>query len=191
VDPVLVLASGSPRRAAILRSLGVPFRVAISGVDESLRLGEGGAEAAERLACEKAAAIAASESLPVLAADTVVLLGEQILGKPESPAEAAHMLRALGGRTHDVVTGVCLVAAGAARSAVDRTRVTFATLSEGAIDWYVATGEPFDKAGGYHIDGRGAALIEGVDGSPSNVAGLPVHLVLRLARESGLRLGPP
>jgi nucleoside triphosphate pyrophosphatase len=191
MDPVLVLASGSPRRAGILRSLGVPFRVAVSGVDESLRPGEGASEAAERLAREKAAAVSASESLPVLAADTVVVLGTQILGKPESKADAARMLRALGGRTHEVVTGVCLVAAGATRSAVDRTRVTFVRLTDEAIDWYVATGEPFDKAGGYHIDGSGAALIQGVEGSPSNVAGLPVQVVLRLARESGLVLGPP
>ncbi len=134
--------------------------------------------------------MSASESLPVLAADTVVVLGTQILGKPESKADAARMLRALGGRTHEVVTGVCLVAAGAMRSAVDRTRVTFVTLTDEAIDWYVATGEPFDKAGGYHIDGSGAALIQGVEGSPSNVAGLPVQVVLRLARQSGPRPRP-
>jgi septum formation protein len=191
VDPILVLASASPRRAGLLRALGISFRVEVSGVDESLRPNEAAAEAAERLAREKAAAVAASEALPVLAADTVVVLGTEILGKPESRDDAARMLRVLSGRTHEVVTGVCLARGGALRSAIERTRVTFAPLTEAAIEWYVATGEPLDKAGGYHIDGFGAALIEAVDGSPSNVAGLPVRLVLRLARESGLAFGPP
>jgi nucleoside triphosphate pyrophosphatase len=191
VDPILVLASASPRRAGLLRALGISFRVEVSGVDESLRPNEAAAEAAERLAREKAAAVAASEALPVLAADTVVVLGTEILGKPESRDDAARMLRVLSGRTHEVVTGVCLARGGALRSAIERTRVTFAPLTEAAIQWYVATGEPLDKAGGYHIDGFGAALIEAVDGSPSNVAGLPLRLVLRLARESGLAFGPP
>jgi septum formation protein len=89
------------------------------------------------------------------------------------------------------VTGVALAAAGTLRSGVERTAVLFASLSEEQIDWYVATGEPFDKAGGYHVDGGGAAFIESLSGSPSNVAGLPVRLLLRLAREAGLVLGPP
>jgi septum formation protein len=191
MTPVLVLASASPRRASILRALGVPFQVSVSGVDETLHPGEPAADAAERLAREKAAAVASAESLPVLAADTMVVLGDVILGKPDTPEEAARMVRMLSGKTHDVVTGVCLARDGVLRSAVDRTRVTFAALSDASVDWYVSTGEPYDKAGGYHIDGYGAALIESVSGSPSNVAGLPVLLVLRLARASGLRLGPP
>jgi septum formation protein len=188
---VLVLASASPRRAAILAGLGLSFRVEVSGVGEELRADEGAAEAAERLAREKAVAVAARERVPVLAADTVVSVEGAILGKPESPADAARMLRILGGRTHDVITGVCVAASGVLRSGVESTRVAFAPLTDAQIEWYVETGEPLDKAGAYHVDGLGASFIEGVAGSPSNVAGLPVRLVLRLARESGLVLGPP
>jgi septum formation protein len=190
-DPVLVLASASPRRAAILAGLGISFRVVVSGVGEELRASEGAAQAAERLAREKAAAVAAREAMPVLAADTVVAVDGAILGKPESRGDAARMLRVLGGRAHDVVTGVCIAAGGVLRSGVETTRVAFAPLTDAEIAWYVETGEPLDKAGAYHVDGLGASFIEGVAGSPSNVAGLPVRLVLRLARESGLVLGPP
>jgi len=190
-EPALVLASASPRRAAILTALGIPFRVAVSGVEEELLANEGAAEAAERLARAKAAAVATREVVPVLAADTVVTLDGAVLGKPESRGDAARMLRVLGGRTHEVITGVCLAAVGKVRSGVDLTRVTFAPLTEAQIDWYVGTGEPLDKAGAYHVDGIGASFVESVDGTPSNVAGLPVRLVLRLARESGLTLGPP
>lgn len=191
MEPLLVLASASPRRAALLSALGIPFRVVVSGVDESLRPGEDGAAAAERLARAKAEAVAGADGLPVLGADTVVLCDGAILGKPESTADAARMLRALSGRTHEVVTGVALAAAGTLRSGVERTAVRFASLSAEQIDWYVATGEPFDKAGAYHVDGGAAAFIESLSGSPSNVAGLPVRLLLRLAREAGLVLGPP
>jgi septum formation protein len=100
------------------------------------------------------------------------------------------MLRTLSGRSHEVVTGVCLSDGAASRSAVETTVVTFAPLSPAEIAWYVATGEPLDKAGAYHVDGRGALFVSSVSGSPSNVAGLPVRLVLRLAREAGLRWGP-
>ena len=193
MEPLLVLASASPRRARILAALGVPFRVSAADVDESLRAGEAPEEAAERLAREKAARIAAGESLPVLAADTIVVCQGRALGKPGSPAEARDMLALLSGRTHDVVTGVCLAlggARGSARSGIERTAVTFAPLSAPEIDWYVASGEPFDKAGGYHVDGRGALFIKRIEGSPSNVAGLPVRLVLELARAAGVPLGP-
>lgn len=187
----LVLASASPRRARILSELGVSFRVAPSHLPEELLPGESGAAAAERLACAKAAAAAASETLPVLAADTVVLCQGRVLGKPESEPEAAAMLRALQGRTHEVVTGLCLIADGSSRSGIATTRVRFRAMSEAEIAWYVATGEPLDKAGGYHVDGKGALFIEAVEGSPSNVAGLPVALLLRLVREAGLALGLP
>jgi septum formation protein len=191
VEPRLVLASASPRRARILESLGIPFRVAVSAVDETLRPDESGEAAVERLARDKASSVAAREPLPVLAADTEVLCDGRILGKPGSAAEAMAMLARLSGRTHDVVTGVCLIADGAVRSAVERTAVTFAPLSETDRAWYVATGEPMDKAGGYHVGGRGALFVESIVGSPSNVAGLPVRLVLRLVREAGLDLGLP
>jgi septum formation protein len=187
----LVLASASPRRARILRGLGVRFRVQVSNADESLRPGEDGAAAVERLARSKALAVAAREPLPVLAADTEVLCDGRVLGKPADEADAVAMLRRLQGRAHDVVTGVCVVSAGVARSGVERSVVRFAPMTEGELAWYAATGEPLDKAGGYHVDGKGALFVETVEGSPSNVAGLPVRLLLRLVREAGLDLGLP
>jgi septum formation protein len=101
------------------------------------------------------------------------------------------MLRLLAGRTHQVVTGVCLLAGGQARSGTETSAVTFAPMQEREVEWYVASGEPADKAGGYHIDGRGALFVTRVSGSPSNVAGLPVRLVLELVRQAGLNLGLP
>jgi septum formation protein len=191
LEPRLVLASASSRRARILRDLGVSFRVLVSHEDESLRPGEDGAAAVERLARAKALAVAPGELLPVLAADTEVLCDGHILGKPADEQDALAMLRRLQGRAHEVVTGVCVVSRGVARSGVERSVVRFAPMSERELAWYVATGEPFDKAGGYHVDGKGALFIETVEGSPSNVAGLPVRLLLRLVREAGLALGLP
>jgi len=191
LEPKLVLASASPRRARILRDLGITFRVVVSDEDESLRPGEEGAAAVERLARAKAAAVGRRETLPVLAADTEVVCDGHVLGKPGTAEEALAMLARLAGRAHEVVTGVCLLANGACRSGIERTTVRFAPMTDAERAWYVATGEPMDKAGGYHVDGRGALFIEEVTGSPSNVAGLPVRLVLRLAREAGLDLGLP
>jgi septum formation protein len=163
----------------------------VSEVPEDLRPGEAPADAAERLGRAKAAAVAAREDLPVLAADTIVVCDEAILGKPASDAEAAAMLRRLSGRTHEVLTGVCLIRGSDVRSGVERTAVTLTGLSEADIAWYVATGEPRDKAGAYHVDGRGALFITRIDGSPSNVAGLPIGLLRRLAREANVDLGFP
>jgi septum formation protein len=191
LEPRLVLASASPRRARILRDLGVPFRVVVSHADESLVPGEEAGAAVERLARAKALAVAGGEGLPVLGADTEVLCDGGVLGKPGDAREAEAMLRRLAGRTHEVVTGVCVVHQGAARSGVERTSVRFAPMSDREIAWYAGTGEPLDKAGAYHVDGRGALFVEAVLGSPSNVAGLPVRLVLRLSRELGLDLGLP
>jgi len=183
-----VLASASPRRARILESLGVAFRVRAADIDESLLPGEDGAAAAERLARLKALAVSPLETLPVLAADTLVLCDGQVLGKPASVADARLTLRGLAGRSHEVVTGVCLVAAGTTRSALERTTVTLGGMNDAEIEWYVATGEPMDKAGGYHVDGLGALFVASVEGSPSNVEGLPVRLVSRLLAEAGVRL---
>jgi len=191
LEPRLVLASASPRRARILRGLGVSYRVLVSHEDESLRPGEDGAAAVERLARATALAVARGETMPVLAADTEVLCDGRVLGKPADERDAIAMLRRLQGRAHDVVTGVCLVAGGVARSGVERSVVRFAPMSERELAWYAATGEPLDKAGGYHVDGKGALFVETVEGSPSNVAGLPVRLLLRLVREAGLDLGLP
>ena len=189
MTPRLVLASASPRRAHILRSLGVPFRVLVVEVDESLLPGEPAERAAERLARTKAEAVR-GETLPVLAADTLVVSNGRALGKPASRDEAAAMLRELAERTHFVVTGVCLKNGDRVVSGVEQTAVRFAPMSDQEIVWYVATGEPDDKAGAYHVDGRAALFIESVEGSPSNVAGLPVRLLLRLARQAGVPLGP-
>lgn len=169
----------------------MPFRVVVSHQDESLVSGEDGAAAVERLARAKAEAVARAESLPVLAADTEVLLDGHILGKPRDAEDAVLMLGRLSGREHEVVTGVCLASGGALRCGVERSVVRFAAMSEAERRWYAATGEPLDKAGGYHVDGRGALFIETVSGSPSNVAGLPVRLFLTLAREARLELGLP
>lgn len=184
----LVLASASPRRARILRALGVPFRVTVTGADETLLPGEEAGVAAERLARAKAASVR-DESLPVLAADTLVTCAGRILGKPADAGEAREMLRLLSGRVHEVVTGLCLRAGGRAVSGLERTSVTFATLDDADVEWYVRTGEPLDKAGAYHVDGRGAVFIEAISGSPSNVAGLPVRLLLWLARQAAVDLG--
>ena len=189
--PVLILASASPRRATILTALGVPFLTVTPSVDESLLPGEAGAAAAERLARAKAASVVGWADLPVLAADTLVVCEGLVLGKPASPAEASRMLRTLSGRSHEVVTGVCVARDGVLRSGVETTVVTFAPMAEAEIAWYVGTGEPLDKAGAYHVDGGGALFVSSVSGSPSNVAGLPVGLVARLLRETGLTWGPP
>ena len=190
-DERLVLASASPRRAQILRELGVAFRIVASNADESLRPGEDGAAAVERLARAKALTVARSETLPVLAADTEVVSDGRVLGKPGDAPGAVAMLRGLAGRSHEVITGLCLVSGGDLRSGIERTRVRFAPMSEAELAWYAESAEPFDKAGGYHAFGLGSLFVEAIAGSPSNVAGLPVRLLLRLARELGVDLGWP
>ena len=164
------------------------FEVKPSNVDETLAPGETAIAAAARLARAKAAAVATHDPRPVLAADTLVVCAGRILGKPGSPEEAAEMLRLLSGRAHEVVTGVCIFSGGAPHVEVVKTVVHFATLSADEIAWYVSTGEPMDKAGGYHVEGRGALFITAIEGSPSNVAGLPVRTVLELARATGVEL---
>jgi septum formation protein len=189
VEALLVLASASPRRRQILESLGIPFRVVVSDVDESPLPGEPADALVSRLAQAKASLVASQEVLPVLGADTEVVLDGLVLGKPRSPENAADMLGRLQGRTHEVLSGVCLVVGGAVHSALARTLVTLATMTREEILAYVETGEPMGKAGSYHIEGRGAAFVESVSGSPSNVAGLPAHLVVKLLRTAGLTHG--
>ncbi len=183
----LILASASPRRARILRDLGLSFEIVVSGADESMPADEEPGAAAVRIAAAKARAVArAHPDRTVLAADTMVVCDGRVLGKPGSPEVAAEMLRLLSGRTHEVVTGVCVIGGGLERSGVERTSVTFDPLTGPEIAWYAATGEPLDKAGAYHVDGRGSLFIRSIDGSPSNVAGLPVTLVRRLLGEVGV-----
>jgi septum formation protein len=180
----LVLASASPRRAEILTALGIPFRVVPSEVDETLAPGESGVAAATRLAAEKAAASAAK--CPddwVLAADTLVLLDHAILGKPQDGPEAGEMLRRLSGREHRVVTAVHLTKVSGPRFAtVEESRVRIARLDPEEILWYVSTGDPLDKAGAYAVQGLGARFVESVEGSFTNVMGLPARSVYRLLR---------
>ncbi len=190
--PPLVLASASPRRAEILRAVGWPHEVCPANADETARTGEEPVAYVERLARAKAEAVAAlyPGSL-VLGADTVVIADGSILGKPRDEEDARRMLGQLSGKWHEVLTGVALICAGeAARSSVahERTRVRFAALTEAEIDWYVATGEPADKAGAYAVQGRAALFIEEIAGDYWNVVGLPVRLVCSLARAGAPRL---
>jgi septum formation protein len=184
----LVLASGSPRRSEILRAVGWPFEAAVSDVDETPRAGEAAEAYVRRLAREKAGAVASARLFGlVLGADTVVVVEGDILGKPRDAGEAARMLRRLSAHTHEVLTGVALVRAETGRSVsgVARTRVRFAELSGGEIERYVETGEPFDKAGAYAVQGRAALFIEAIEGEYLNVVGLPIRLVYELARDFG------
>lgn len=155
-------------------------------VDETPRPGEAPGETAARLASAKAAAVAERHpGAPILAADTLVVLDGALLGKPVDDAHAARMLSRLSGREHRVVTGVCLRAdAGPGTTVVEWSRVRFAALSEDEIRWYVATGEPREKAGAYAVQGLGARFIEGIEGSFTNVMGLPARAVYRLLRET-------
>jgi septum formation protein len=184
VRETLTLASQSPRRAEILRAVGWPFEAEAANVDESLRTGEAAERYVERLAREKAETVAARRLFGlVLGADTTVVVDGEILGKPRDEAEARRMLRRLRGRWHEVVTGVALVRAEMkqAITAHERTRVRFAQMTDAEVDWYVATGEPADKAGAYAVQGRAALFIEAIDGDYWNVVGLPVRLVYELS----------
>jgi septum formation protein len=184
---MLVLASSSPRRAQILTELGIPFAIDPAEVDETILDGEGPEAAVSRLAGAKAAAVAGRRLDDwVLAADTLVFLDGEILGKPRDDDDASAMLRRLAGREHRVVSGLRLrLGSSEGAGAITWSSVRFAYLSEEEIAWYVATGEPRDKAGAYGIQGKGARFIEGIDGSYTNVMGLPARDVYRLMREAG------
>ena len=182
----LVLASASPRRRQLLEMLGIEHRVVPPDVDETFRPGEAPGDYVVRLAREKAGVVARREPQAlVLAADTTVVLGTELFGKPATPGEAVEMLRRLAGRTHQVYTGVALAGGDRAEAALDVSDVTFRSLPDAALADYVATGEPMDKAGAYAIQGRGAALIEGIRGDFFGVMGLPLRLVLELLERFG------
>jgi septum formation protein len=188
----LVLASASPRRRELLKNAGIPFIVQASEIPELPREGEAPQACAERLAREKARDVFRQRPQDfVLGADTIVIVDGQILGKPRDVADAAHMLRLLSGRTHQVITGVCLIGPDRKeRSSLEDTRsettlVTMSQLSDGDIQSYVATGEPLDKAGAYAIQGIASRWISRIEGDYFNVVGLPVSLVYRMLRENG------
>ncbi len=187
----LVLASASPRRADILSTLGLVFDVVPADVDESRHPDETPQAYVERLAREKALAVAGT-GLVVVACDTVVAHAGRILGKPVHPEEARAMLRRLQGESHEVVTGLA-VAGHRGRpevySTVDVTEVVFLPMTDDEIVDYVGSGEPMDKAGAYALQGAGGLYVEAVHGSPYTVIGLPVHLLPRLLGRLGHRLG--
>lgn len=193
-----MLASGSPRRAAILRRLGIDPEVRPTDVDETVQAGESADVLVERLATAKLTAcarMATSSPQPALliAADTVVEVGGSILGKPEGKADAERMLALLSGRRHRVITGLAvgLIDPGDAdnglrqMSARETTDVSFRALDRELVDWYIGTGEAFDKAGAYGIQGRGSLLVDRVEGSYLNVVGLPVVALDMLCRRLG------
>ena len=184
---VIILASGSPRRRQLLEMLGLPFRTVAPDVDESLLPWEQPEAYVTRLARDKARVVAAREhGAPVLGADTTVVLRGRLFGKPADSAEAAEMLRRLQGRKHQVMTAAAVAMDGRVEHALDVTDVTFRRLSDEQIADYVATGEPLDKAGAYAIQGKGAALVEGIRGDFFGVMGLPLRLALDLLARFGV-----
>lgn len=185
----LILASASTRRAEILRDAGIAFTVMSSAVDETPIPGESPHDLVQRLALAKAELVAARAVGPaiVLAADTEVTLDDRVFGKPRSAEDARRMLRQLSGRTHTVVTGVALIRLpdGERSGFVEPTLVHFAQISEEEIDRYIATDEPFDKAGGYAIQGRAGRYIPRIEGCYFNIVGLPVARVTQALAQLG------
>jgi len=187
--PKLLLASSSPRRSQILQMVAWPFELGGIEVDESLHEGESARDYVARLAEAKATASAAVHAhRPVLAADTTVVVDEHILAKPADVEDGKRMLRLLQGRWHQVLTGVALLTETTVEVDVEMTEVRFAPMSEAEIDWYVATGEPMDKAGAYAIQGRGSRYIEGINGDYFNVMGLPVRMLYELIKSQAIDL---
>ncbi len=201
---MLILASASPRRQELLRNAGIPFTVHAADINETPLAGESPRDCAERLAREKAVTVFQSRPQDyVLGADTIVVVDDAILGKPRDAEDASRMLRLLSGRTHAVITGVCLVgrkvvsgqrlvASGAGRTedpelrtASETTVVTMGALSDDEIRDYVATGEPMGKAGAYAIQGFASRWVSRIEGDYNNVVGLPVALVYAILRECG------
>jgi septum formation protein len=190
----LVLASASPRRRALLEAAGFSCEIETSDLDERIAAGESPEAYVARVAHAKAQTVARRRATRmsdevILAADTEVVLDGDVLGKPVDASDAASMLRRLSGRSHDVITVVVLVAPARTVSALERTRVWFDTLLDEDVDDYVASGEPMDKAGAYGIQGRASRFIPRIDGSYTNVVGLPIATVARLLRE--LHAGRP
>jgi septum formation protein len=189
--PTLVLASASPRRAQLLRQIGLVPTIDAADIDEVVPRGVAPTDAVQRLARQKVAVVAdrhANRDAVILGADTVVCVGDEVLGKPADQEQAAAMLRRLSGRTHEVHTGVEVVAIGTGdrRSSVTTTRVTMRAIGQAEIDAYVATGEPADAAGAYAIQGRAAVFVSQIEGDYSNVVGLPLARVATMLDEIGM-----
>jgi septum formation protein len=184
----LILASASPRRAELLTTAGIEFDVIPASVDETPRPGEAPTAYVVRVAREKAAAVASTLDRPaaVLGADTVVVARGRLLGKPADAADAREMLQLLAGATHEVHTGVVLKAGMAETAEVATTRVRFVRMTGDEIEAYIATTEPEGKAGAYAIQGRASRYVDWIEGSWSNVVGLPVATVYRMIRQAGV-----
>ncbi len=184
----LVLASASPRRRQLLAQAGVDFEIVESGIDEERRPSESGPDFALRMACEKALAVSARRpDAAVLGADTVVEIDGEILGKPQDPSDARQMLQRLSGQVHRVFTGFALARARhIVEAAAIVSEVRFRQLSAAEIEQYIATNEPYDKAGGYAIQGDAGDFIAAVEGSMANVMGLPIDEVLDALRRHGV-----
>lgn len=189
-DLQVVLASGSPRRLELLRRLGLEPVVRAADIDETPHAGEAPSRTVARLARTKAHAIERAAGDLVIAADTEVVLDDGVLGKPDGAPGAATMLRSLSGRAHRVITAVHVLHGAAEAAAVEETTVHVRVLSDAEIGAYVATGEPFGKAGAYAIQGAGGMFVARIEGSDTNVVGLPLATVVRLAADVGVTLLP-
>lgn len=189
-EPIIYLASRSPRRAELLEQLGIAYRLLDVDVDESTVRGERTADYVRRVAEEKAwAGVAVRErGLPVLGADTAVVVDDAILGKPANREDALAMLARLSGRAHRVLSGVAITDGDRSRVALNETVVLFRDISEEEADAYWATGEPMDKAGAYGIQGVGALFVERIEGSYSGVMGLPLFETAALLEAFGIRV---
>jgi|SRR5450631_993308 septum formation protein len=182
----IVLASASPRRQELLKDAGIQFVVRPANIDEIQHAGEAPAAFAERMARDKARTVRApAPDTVILGADTVVVVGDEVLGKPSDAEDAARMLRLLSDRQHFVITGVCLIGAGFEDVRSEKTAVSFAPLTDTEIRDYVSTSEPMDKAGAYAIQGHASRWISQIEGDYFNVVGLPVDLVWQMLREHG------
>ena len=179
MDKRIVLASASPRRRELLGKMGVRFDILVSDVDESF---DGAPQDGVReIACRKARAVfSMAQDAVVIGADTLVVIDGCALGKPKDRADAKRMLQALSGREHDVYTGVCVIDSDGEQARVERTGVVFRPLTDEAIETYLDTDEPYDKAGAYAIQGLASAFIEGFNGSYENVVGFPVDTVAEM-----------
>ena len=185
--PQVILASASPRRRELLTLVGIAHTVVPADVDESVRMSESPPAYVERLARDKARAVAARHpDAIVIAADTTVVLSGSVLGKPANADDARRMLALLAARTHDVCTGMAVEFAGRVASGTERVAVTFRTLTSAEIAAYVETGEPMDKAGAYGIQGFGATIVERIDGDYFSVMGLGLRRLVALLAEVGV-----
>jgi septum formation protein len=187
----IILASGSPRRQQLLKQVGLNFDVIPADIDETMSADLSPIEMVQFLADQKACVVADRLEMGiVIAADTIVVLDGRVMGKPESDVEASEMLSALNGRHHQVMTGICILNAhtGKKDTAVEVTEVAFRKLCESEIKAYVKSGEPFDKAGGYGIQGLGALLVESIQGCYFNVVGLPLNQLGQMLKGQGIEL---